>query len=90
MPKRREKRKRLSSQTFCERADSYCPREPRSQLGFGLQSLAIFALLYVGAKALSSGAGPDDRGGSGQLLKPPRKTQPGAAETEASDGSTQR
>ena len=85
----RAKRKRRGSQTFCERADVYCPRERRSSSGFGLESLAILALLYVGATALSSGSSVTDVSGSPPQLKPPRKTQPGAAEpeTEAGDGS---
>lgn len=79
------KRRRRGSQTFCERADAYCPRERRSSSGFGLESLAMLALLYIGATALSSGSAP---AGSAPQLKPPKKTQPGAAEeTEASDAS---
>lgn len=87
MARARAKRRRTSSQTFCERADVYCPRESRPQR-FGLEALAVLALLYVSATAFSGPSLPSDaRGGSAPPLKPPRKTYP---EKGAADGTAER
>lgn len=89
--KKKSRARRLASQTFCERADDYCPRERKAKAG-ALEAAAAVALMFVAAMALGSGAGEGsaggERGGSAPQLKPPRKTTP-AVNQGASDGTAE-